>query len=67
MTGVATTAEGLSPHLRGSQGEPFAGHHRAGPIPAPVGEPLTDLQRRFVEAAYPRTCGGARRSFRAIA
>ena len=49
---------GLSPRVRGNQGEKRLARHIAGSIPAGAGEPLSRCMERGYAWVYPRGCGG---------
>ena len=61
-TGVAVLhgplGQGLSPRVRGNQGQPWPARRRARSIPACAGEPNPDSACWVAPAVYPRVCGG---------
>ena len=63
-SGTLTTAQGLSPRVRGNLAEPGGVRHIGGSIPACAGEPAIIQRHIHSDAVYPRVCGGTRRSRR---
>ena len=58
MRGKPMVEQGLSPRLRGNQGNIMNGDCLIRSIPALAGEPAAAATPTYTYAVYPRACGG---------